>query len=93
MYKAQARIQKFFKGGGEEEKLDRKMFVDTRINACNIKARQTCSTFSLLPFKEDCLLFFALFSYYDLFLKFERGVGLQPRNPPPPTPFLDPPMQ
>ena len=51
----------------------------------HIKTRQTCNYFSLLPFQGDCLLFFALFYYSLLFLKFERG--LQPRNPP-----LDPPM-
>ena len=33
----QARIQKFFKGGIEEENFERKMFVDTRINACTHK--------------------------------------------------------
>ena len=32
-----ARIQKFFKGGGGEENFERKMFVDTRINACTHK--------------------------------------------------------
>ena len=38
------------------------------------------------PFQEDCLLFFTLFYYSLLFLKFERG-GLQPPYPPSP---LDP---
>ena len=34
----QARIQKIFKGGvGEEEIFQRKMYVDTRINACTHK--------------------------------------------------------
>ena len=33
----QARIQKFFKGG-EEENYDRKMFVETHINACTHKS-------------------------------------------------------
>ena len=34
----QARIQKFFKGGGIEEKnFERKIIVDTRINACTHK--------------------------------------------------------
>ena len=36
----QARIQKFFKGGGGievEETFKKKMFVDTRINACTHK--------------------------------------------------------
>ena len=38
-------------------------------------------------FQEVCLLFFALFYYSLLFLKFERGRGYNPRNPP-----IDPPM-
>ena len=34
----QARIQNFFKGGWiEEENFERKMYVDTRINACTHK--------------------------------------------------------
>ena len=34
----QARIQKFFKGGGvEKENFERKMFIDTRINTCTHK--------------------------------------------------------
>ena len=65
----------------KKENFERKMFVDTRINAC------TCNSFYLLPFQEDCLLFFALFYYSLLFLKFERGVAT-PVTPPP----LDPPM-
>ena len=44
--------------GVEEEKFERKMYVDTRINACTHKTRQTCS---LLPFQEDCLLFLLCF--------------------------------
>ena len=47
-----------------------------------MKTRQTCNSFSLLPFQEDCLLFFALFYYTFLFLKLERGGGCNPRNPP-----------
>ena len=70
--------RQFSKGGVEEENFGRKMFVDTRI----ISTRQTCNSFSLLPFQEDCLLFFALFYYSLLFFKFERG-GCNPRNPPP----------
>ena len=46
-----------------EENFERKMFVDTRINACTHKTRQTCNSFSLLPFQEDCLLFFASFIF------------------------------
>ena len=33
----------------------------------HIETRQTCNSFSLLPFQEDCLLFFALFYYSLLF--------------------------
>ena len=61
------------------------MFELTRVH---IKSRQTCNSFSLLPFQENCHLFFALFYYSFLFLKFERGVAT-PVTPPPP---IDPPM-
>ena len=61
--------------------------ISTRVH---IKTRQTCNTFSHLPFQKDCLLFFALFYHSLLFLKFERG-GLQPPYPPPPS--LDPLMR
>ena len=60
--KIQARIQKFFKEGGgvEEENLERKMFVDTRNNACLHKKLDKHATLSLFfSFQEDCLLFFA----------------------------------
>ena len=40
----------FSKGGGEEENVERKMFVDTRINACKHKTRQTRNSFSLFFF-------------------------------------------
>ena len=61
----------FSKGGGvEEENFERKMFFDTRINACTHKNRQTCNYFSLLPFQEDYLYYYSL-----LFLKFEREVA------------------
>ena len=44
----------FSRGGGEEENVERKMFVDTRINACTHKTRQTRNSFSLFSFQEDC---------------------------------------
>ena len=47
----------------------------------HIKTRQTCNSFSLLPFQEDCLLFFALVYYSLLFLKFEGGGGATPVTP------------
>ena len=53
--------------------------VSTRVR---IQTSQTCNSFSLLPFQEDCLLFFALFYYSILFLKFERGIAT-PVTPPP----------
>ena len=68
----------FSKGGGDFE---RKMFVNTLSTRVYIKTRQTCNSFSLLSFQEDCLLFFVLFYYSVLFLKFEKG-GCKP--PPPP---------
>ena len=58
--------------------------VSTRVH---IKSRQTCNSFSLLPFQEGCLLFFVLFYYSLLFFKLERGGGCNPRNL-----ALDPPM-
>ena len=69
-------------GGVEEENFERKILlihVSTRVHT---KIRQTCNSFSLLPFQEDCLLFFVLFYYSLLFLKFEGGGG-NPCNPPP----------
>ena len=82
----QARIQKFFKRGGGHFKEKRLLInVSKRVY---IKTRQTCNSFSLLPFQEDCLLFFfALFYYFLLFLKFEKGGGVAT-----PVPPLDPPM-
>ena len=72
----QAPIQKFFKGGVEEEKC-LLIHVSTHVH---IKTTQTYNSFSLLTFQEDCLLFFALFDYSLLLLK-GRG-GCNPRNPP-----------
>ena len=59
----QARIQEFIKGGCELRRRILKencllILVSTRVH---IKTRQTCNCFSLLPFQEDCFLFFALF--------------------------------
>ena len=66
----------FQSGGVVEENFERKMLI--HVSMCeHIKTRQTCNSFSLLPFQKDCLLFFALFYYSLLFLKFERW-GLQP---------------
>ena len=53
----------------------------------HIKTRQTCNSFSLLPFQEDCLLFFC----FDLLLSFifeiqRGGGGSTPSPPPPPNP-------
>ena len=74
-------------GGGLRRKILKEkcllIHVSTRVH---IKTRQTCNSFSLLPFQEDCIVFFALFNYSLLFLKFERG-GATPITPP-----LDPPM-
>ena len=59
-----------------------------QVSTCvHIKTRQTCKSFSLLPFQEDCPLFFALFYNSLLFFKFERGVAT-PCNPPPDSPML-----
>ena len=69
--------------------LRRKIFKENclliHVSTCvNMKTRQTCNSFSFLPFQEDCLLCFALFYYSLLFLKFGRGV--QPPYPPPHNP-------
>ena len=54
----------FQRGGGLRRKILKEkcllIHVSTRVH---IKTRQTCKSFSLLPFQEDCLLFFALFYY------------------------------
>ena len=56
----QARIQKFFEGGGvEEENFERKMLVDTRINACTHKNETNMQLFLSSFFSRG--LFFALF--------------------------------
>ena len=63
-------------GGGLRRKILKEkcllIHVSTRVY---MKTRQTCNSFSFLPFQENCLLFFALFYYSHLFLKFERGGG------------------
>ena len=72
-------------GGGLRWKIlnEKCMLIHVSMHV-HIKTRQTYNSFSLLPFQEDCLLFFALLYYSLLFLKFERGRGCHPRNPPPP---------
>ena len=67
----------------EEETLEEKCLLIHVSTHVHIKTRQTCNSFSLRPFQEDCLLFFALFYYPLLFLKFERGWDCNPRSPPP----------
>ena len=57
--------------------------VSTRLQR---KTRQTCNSFSLFPFQEVCLTYFALFYYFFYFWNV-RGGGCTPRNPP-----LDSPM-
>ena len=59
--------EKFSKGGG----LRRKNLNEK----CLLIHVSTCNSFSLFPFQDDCLLFFALFDYSVLFLKFERRGG------------------
>ena len=81
------RILKFFKVGGWGWKILKEKCLLIHISTgVHIKTRQTCNSFSLLPFHEDCLLFFAFFYYSLLLLKFKRR-GCNPRSPP-----LDPPM-
>ena len=89
----QARIQKFFKGGGglRNKILKEKCLLIDVSTRVHMKTRQTCNSFSLLPFLEDCLLFLALFYYSLSFLKFERVDGV--KKPVTPLPPLDPPMQ
>ena len=86
----QARIQNFFNGGGLRRKiLKEKCFLIVILTRVHITIRQTCSSLSLLPFREDCLLFFALFFTLFYFWNLKEGGGWNPRNPLPP---LDPPM-
>ena len=70
----------FSKGGGLRRKnFEKKCLLIHVSKRVHIKTRQICNSFSLLPYQEDCLLFFVLFYYSLLFLKFERGRGgLQP---------------
>ena len=74
-----------FQRGGWGGKFRKKKWllihVPTRVH---IKTRQTCKSFCLLPFQEDCLLFLALF-YYSLliFEIWKGGGGCNARNPPP----------
>ena len=74
----------FLKGrGGLRRKILKEkcllIHVSTRVH---IETRQSCNSFSLLPFQEDCLLFVAFFYYFLLFLKFERGGVATPVTPP-----------
>ena len=83
----QARIQKFFKGGGVGGKFLKEkcllIHVSTRVN---IKTRQMFNSFSLLPFQEDCLLFFSLLLSF--IFEILKGGGVATLVIPP----LDPPM-
>ena len=56
----QARIQKFFKGGGgvEEENFERKMFVDTPINACTHKYSTNLQLFPSFSFSRGLSSYF-----------------------------------
>ena len=72
----------FSRGGLRRKILKEKCLFIHVSTGVHIKTRQTCTSFSLLPFQDDCLQFFALFYYSLLFLKFERGVV--PPCPPPP---------
>ena len=76
----------FQRGGGLRRKILKYICLMIHVSTRFKKTRQTCNPFSLLPFQEDCLLFFALFYHSFLFLKFQRK-GCNPRNP-----HLDPPM-
>ena len=79
----QARTQKFFKGGGWG--WGGKFWKKNVSMRVHIKTRQTCNSFSLLPFQEDCLLFFALFHSSLLFSFWNLkggGGGCNPRNHP-----------
>ena len=66
--KDQARIQKFFKGGGvKEEIFERKMFVDTRINACIHKNQTNMQLFLSSSFSRGLSSIFCfglLLSYF-----------------------------
>ena len=53
-----------------------------------IKTRQTCNSFFLLPFQEDCLFNFFFVLLLSFIFEIRKGGGCDPRNPPP----LDPPM-
>ena len=86
--KTKAQIQKFFKGQVEDENFERKMFVDTRINACTHKNSTSMQLFLFSSFSRGLSSIFLLCLitlFY--FLTLERGVAI------PVTPPLDPPMK
>ena len=75
------RRSRIFSKGGLKKKILKENCLLIHVSTCvHIKTRQTCNSLSLslslsFPFQEDCLLFFALFYYSLLFLKFEGGVA------------------
>ena len=73
----------FSKGGGglRRKILEEKCLLIHVLTRVHIKTRQTYNSSSLLPFQEDCFLFFLL--YFNTLFYFWN------LNPPPP---LDPPM-
>ena len=78
----------FQRGGGELRMkiLKVKCFlihVSTRVHV-HIKTRKICNSFSLLPFQEDCLLFFLLCFITPFYFWNLKGGGCNPRRP---TPF------
>ena len=60
-------------GGLRRKILKQKCLLIHLSTRVHIKTRQTCNSFSLLPFQEDCHIYFVLFYYSLLFLKLEKG--------------------
>ena len=82
----------FSKGGGVRRKILKEKCLLIHVSSrVHIKTTQTCNSFSLLHFQENCLLFFCivlLHSFiYDIWKEEGGGVAT-----PIPRPLLDPPM-
>ena len=80
-YQYQARIQNFFKGEVEEENFERKIFVDTRINACTHKNWTNMQLFLSSPFSRGMSSIFCFVLLLSFIFEIWKG-GCIPRYPP-----------
>ena len=73
----QARIQKFFKRGVEEENFERKIFADTRINAYTHKNKTNMQLFLSSSFSRGSSSIFCFVLLLSFIFEIWKG-GLQP---------------